>query len=171
MCCIHIFFLTSFFSCSISIFLTYTNDSHDSRKRRGNHYFSCFPLPLAQEYSFSSSWFLPFLFNRTVCKYQTDNWWNLFSLEICILFAFSLMQLSRSYWLSHFKVTLRGYKLIWNYHPSITKRTAYPTEINTPSHHCLSITPTRLPKCVKNEGSFLPEIWRRISKSIFTVLK
>ena len=90
---------------------------------------------------------------------------------ICILFAFSLMQLSRSYWLSHFKVTLRGYKLIWNYHPSITKRTAYPTEINTPSHHCLSITPTRLPKCVKNEGSFLPEIWRRISKSIFTVLK
>ena len=61
---------------------------------------------------------------------------------------------------SHFKVTLWGFDLISNYHPSITKRTA---DINTPSHHCLSIhlpnpTPShclssiRLSKCMRNEG-------------------
>ena len=55
---------------------------------------------------------------------QMDSWWDLFSLEIWILFTFSLTQLSRSYWLSHFKVALWGFELISNYHPSITKRTA-----------------------------------------------
>ena len=83
----------------------------------------CFPLPPAHEHSFSSSRFLPLLFNRTIGNYQTDSWWGLFSLEICILFAFSLMQLSRSYWLWHFKVALWGFKFIWHYHPSITERT------------------------------------------------
>ena len=55
---------------------------------------------------------------------QMDSWWDLFSLEIWILFTFSLTQLSRSYWLSHFKVALWGFELISNYHPSITKQTA-----------------------------------------------
>ena len=55
---------------------------------------------------------------------QMDSRWDLFSLEIWILFTFSLMQLSWSYWLSHFKVALWGFELISNYHPSITKRTA-----------------------------------------------
>ena len=119
-----IFFFIIFFLL-ISVFsLTDTNDSQDSREQRGNHYSSCFPLPLAHECSFSSSRFLPFFFNRSVWNYQIDCWWDLFSLEICILFAFSLRQISRSYWLSHFKVTLWGFELISNYHPSITKRTA-----------------------------------------------
>ena len=39
----------------------------------------------------SSPRFLPLLFNQSICTYQTDSWWDLFSLEICILFAFSLM--------------------------------------------------------------------------------
>ena len=124
-CSIHIFFLSSFFFFFSSLFsLTGTNNSKDSRERKWNHYFSCFPLPLAHKYSFSSSKFLPLLFNRSICNYQTDSWWDLLSLEICILFAFSLMQLSRSYWLSHFRVTLWGFELISNYRPSITKRTA-----------------------------------------------
>ena len=74
----------------------------------------CFPLPPAHEHSFSSSKFLPLLFNRTIGNYQTDSWWGLLSLEICILFAFSLMQLSWSYWLWQFKVTLWGFELISN---------------------------------------------------------
>ena len=39
----------------------------------------------------SSPQFLPLLFNQSICTYQTDSWWDLFSLEICISFAFSLM--------------------------------------------------------------------------------
>ena len=52
-----------------------------------------------------------------------------------------------------------------NYEPSITKQTPYPTEIDTPSHHCLSHLPNptpshhissiRLPECVRNEGCFV----------------
>ena len=83
--------------------------------------------------------FKPLLFNRSICNYQIDCWWDLFSFEICILFAFSLMQSSWSYWPSHLKVTLWGFELILNYHPSITK----PIDMNTPSHHCLYITPTQ----------------------------
>ena len=115
------------FNCAISVFfsfflsrgffllvisLTDTNDSQDSREWRGNHYFSCFPLPFAHDYSLSSSRFLPLLFNWFICNYQNDGWWVLFSLEICILFAFSLMQLSWSYWLSHLKVVLWVFELI-----------------------------------------------------------
>ena len=70
---------------------------------------------------FSSSRFLPLLCDQSICNYQTNSW-NLFSLEIYILFAFSSLQLSRSYWLWHFKVTLWGFEIISNYHPSITKR-------------------------------------------------
>ena len=73
---------------------------------RGNNYFSCFPLPPANEHSFNSSRFLPLIFTRSICNYQTDSWWDLFSLDICILFAFSWMQLSWSYWIWLFKVPL-----------------------------------------------------------------
>ena len=124
-CALSAFFF-SFLLCFLFLsvfFLTDTNDSQDYREGRGSPYFSFFPLPPVHEHSFSSSRFLPLLFNRSICNYQTDNWWDLFSLEICILFAFSLMQLSRSYWLWHFKVTLWGFELISNYHPSSTKRT------------------------------------------------
>ena len=136
MCSLRIFFL-------IVISLTDTNDSQDSRQRKVNHYFSCFPLPPAHEYAFNLSRFLPLLFNQSICNYRTDSWWDLFSLEICILLGFSSMQLSRSYWLSSFKVTLWEFELISNYHRSTTKRPASPTDLNTTSHHCLSITPTQ----------------------------
>ena len=42
-----------------------TKDSQDDRKKRGHHYFSCFPLLPAHEYSFSSSKFLPLPFYRS----------------------------------------------------------------------------------------------------------
>ena len=100
------FFLLFLF---ISIFsLTDTNDSHDSREGRGNHCFSCFFTSTASRTLICSSRFLTLLFNRCIFNYQTDSWWGLFSVEICILFAFSLMQSSRSYWLWHFKVTSCG---------------------------------------------------------------
>ena len=85
------FFLSCFcfcFFCSFSIgfFSDRHCDSQDSREQWGNHYFSCFPLPPAHEYSFSSSRVLPLLFNRSICNYQTDSWWDLIYLEhfICI---------------------------------------------------------------------------------------
>ena len=63
-------FLSSFFFLFLSVFsLTGTNGSQNSREERGNHCFSCFPLPPAHEHSFSSLRFLPLL---------------LFSLEISI---------------------------------------------------------------------------------------
>ena len=111
------FFLSFFllFFLFLSVFsLTDTNESKGSREGRGNHYFTCIPLPPAHRYSFSSLRFLSLVFNQSICNYQTDSWWDLLSLEICILFAFSSMQLSRSYWLWQFKVTLWGFELISN---------------------------------------------------------
>ena len=70
------FFLSFFLACFfffifLSVFsLTAINDSQGCRERRGNHYFSCFPLPPAHEYSFGSSRFLPLLLNGSICK----NW-------------------------------------------------------------------------------------------------
>ena len=119
------FSISLLFLLFLSVFpLTDTNDSQNSREWRGNHHFSCFSLPLAREYSFSLPRFLPLLLNRSICNYQTNSWWDLFSLYICIWFAFSLTQLSRSYWLSQFKVRMWGFELVSNYHSSITKRTA-----------------------------------------------
>ena len=83
-------------------------------------------------------------FPRSICNNQTDSWWHLFSLEICILFEFLLMLISGSYWLCHFKVTLWGFELISNYYLSITKQMPEPTEIYTLRYHCLSITATQL---------------------------
>ena len=88
----------------------------------------------------------------------------MFFLEIWILFAFSLLQSSRSYWLWHVRVTLWGFELISNYHhPFIEKQnlnhlrftlldtTVYLSQLPspTPSHHLSSI---RYPKCIRNEG-------------------
>ena len=118
-----LFFVSSFFFLFLSLFsLTDANNSQDSRKGRGNHHFSCSQLPPAHDHSFIKSRFLPLLFNRSICNYQTDTWWDLFSLGICILSAFSLIQYSRSRSL-HFKVTLWGFELTSNYHPSVTKPT------------------------------------------------
>ena len=121
LCFIRIFFFLSFFfffSFSTGIFLDrHLTDSKDSRE--WNHYVPCFPHSPAHEYSFSSSRFLPLLFNRSICSYQADSWWYLFSLNICIL-----LQSSRSYWPSGFKVTLWRFELISNYHLFLSKRTA-----------------------------------------------
>ena len=132
-----------------------------------------FPLPLAHEYSFSFSRFPPLLFNRSICNCQTDSWW-------VVLFGFSLTQLSRSYKVLHFKVILCGFELTSNYHPSITKRTAWPTDSDTPSHHCLSIIPTnprprhclssiRLLKCIRNDVCFIffARDWEKNKKKHF----
>ena len=62
---------------------------------------------------------------------------------ICILFAFSLMQLSRSYWLSYFKVTLWESELIQTITLPLQSKRLKPTRVNIPSPHCLSITPTQ----------------------------
>ena len=57
----------------ISVFsLTDTNDSKDSRGGKGNHYY-LFSTSTRSEHSFSSSRFLPLLFNRSICNYQTDS--------------------------------------------------------------------------------------------------
>ena len=73
----------------LSVFsLTDTNDSHDSWERRGKHYLSCFPLLPSYKYSFSSSRFPPLLFNLSVCNYQTDSWWGLFSLDLYFICIF-----------------------------------------------------------------------------------
>ena len=79
------FFLSSSSFLFLSVYsLTDTNESQDSWEQRENYCFSCFLLPPAHEYSLSSSRFLPLLFNRSICNYQTDSWWDIFSLEICI---------------------------------------------------------------------------------------
>ena len=75
------FSISLLFLLFLSVFpLTDTNDSQNSREWRGNHHFSCFSLPLAREYSFSLPRFLPLLLNRSICNYQTNSWWDLFSL-------------------------------------------------------------------------------------------
>ena len=82
-CFSRIFFLSFFFFffLFLSVFsLQDSNDLRDSREGRGNHYFSYFPIP--SSYSFSLSRFLPLSFNRSICNYQTDSWWDLFCLDI-----------------------------------------------------------------------------------------
>ena len=108
-----LFFYFLLFSFSIGIFL----DRHwrfISRVERRNNYFSCSPLPPANKYSFNSLRFLPLIFTRSICYYQADSWWDMHYLDICILFALLWMQLSRIYWLWHFKVTLWGVEFISN---------------------------------------------------------
>ena len=96
---------------------------------KGNNYFFCFPLPTTNEHLFNLTRFIPLIFTWSFCNYQTDSWRDLFSLDIWILFAFLRMQLNRSYWLCHFKVTLWAFEFISNFYPSITKQTPQQTEI------------------------------------------
>ena len=114
--------------------------------------------------------------------YHTDSWSNLFSLEICILFAFSLMQLSCSYWLSfqsgivriwaHIKQSPFYYKANvltkWDWHPypPLSIYHIYPT-LPQP----LIIYPFTKMYKKWTVFHFLQEIGRKITKSIFTVLK
>ena len=58
---------------------TLKRKGNESREGSGNHYFFCFLLPPAHENSFSLSRYLPFPFNWSICYYQTDSWWDLFS--------------------------------------------------------------------------------------------
>ena len=88
---VFLFFLCSFFSFYIVIFLAFHTHTHTHTHTN------------TREHSFSSSRFVPLHFDQFICNNQTDSWWGLFSLEICNLFTFSLMQLSRSYWLWHSK--------------------------------------------------------------------
>ena len=98
------FFLSSFLSFSIGIFFDKHKRFTGLQGRERELLFFLFTTSTHSWHSFSSSWFLPLLFNRSICNYQTDSWWELFSLEIFILFTFSMMQVSWSYWLWHFKV-------------------------------------------------------------------
>ena len=61
------------------------------------------------------------LVTRSICNYQTDSWWDLFSLDVCILFAFIRMQLSRSY----FKVTSWVFDLLSNYQTLLLQSECY----------------------------------------------
>ena len=102
-------------------------------------------------------------------------------------FLLTMMQISRSSWLSYIKVTLGEFELISNYHVSTTLlqskqlnqlaltqlvTTVYLSHlpIPTPTHHLSS---SRLLKCIINEGCFifLQQTGKRITKSIFTVVK
>ena len=92
------FFLSSFFFLFLLVFsLTDASNSQNSRGSRENHDFSCFLFPPVHEHSFTLPRFLPLLFDRSICNYQGDSWWDLFFLETCILSTFSLTQLSRSW--------------------------------------------------------------------------
>ena len=91
------FFLSSFFYFLLVFSLTDASNSQNSRGWRENHDFSCFLFLPAYEHSFTLPRFLPFLFDRYICNYQGDSWWDLFFLETCILSTFSLTQLSRSW--------------------------------------------------------------------------
>ena len=151
MCSIHIFsfFLSCFFSFSIGIF----RDRHwrfISWDMRGNNYVSCFPLPPGNENLFNSSRFLSLIFTRSICNYQIDSWWDLFSLGIFILFTFLWMQLSQSidfsrwHWedLSSYQGQLlqTGAKFITNWGSYYKLK---PFQFN------------RFPKCIRNKGCLI----------------
>ena len=163
--------------------LTDTNDSRDNRGGRGSHYFSCFLFPSAHEHSYSSSRFLPVLFSRSICNYQTDSWWDMFFLRdlhfTCIFIDVIKSEL----------LTLTFQSDIWRIwaHTKLSTLLFQSEELNrlrlaplattvylshlpnpTPSHQVSSI---RLPKCIRNEGCFIfQETGTRITK-LFSVLK
>ena len=148
--------------CSISIFISFffafllflsvfsLTDTDGSWDGTGNNYFACFPLP-PTKHSFNWSRFLPLIFTQSICSYETYSWWDL---DICILLAFLWMQLSRSYRLWHFKVTLWEFEFISNCHPSITKRTPYqrltPLPVTVYLSQLPSSTSNLFPKCIRN---------------------
>ena len=64
----------SFFPVFLSVFsLTDTNDSKDRKFRERESLFFSFST------SFDSLRFLPLIFTRSICNYQTDSWWDLSS--------------------------------------------------------------------------------------------
>ena len=73
-----------FFSFFYRCFPWQTLTIHNMRRERESNYFSCFPLPPADEHLFNLSSFLPFIFIRSICNYQIDSWSDFFSLNICI---------------------------------------------------------------------------------------
>ena len=157
-CVLSVFFFLSFFFFFLFLLvfsLTNTNDSKDSKEGRRNHYFSCISLPPAHKHAFSSSRFLPLVFN-----YQTDSWSDLLSLEIWILFAFSLMQLSidfdsskwhcedlNSYQTNTFILQIKRLnRLILTPVTTTVHLPGLPS--STPNHHLSSI---RLPNCIMRD--------------------
>ena len=103
-----------------------------------------------------------------MCNFQNDSWWDVFSLEICILFAFLLMQLSRSYWLWHFKVIVRIWAHICHiklspfyYKANVLKNRFTSLATTVYLSHPLSPTPShdlpsnRFSECIRNKGCFI----------------
>ena len=72
------FFLSSFFSFTIGIFL--------DRLERFIGWQGRVRESPANEHSVISSRFIPLLFTRSFCNYQTDSWWDLFSLKPALTF-------------------------------------------------------------------------------------
>ena len=86
-------FLSFLFYFSIGIFLEITHFTLTFHRIAGKEEgIIIFQLPPAHEHSFNSSRFLPLLFNWSICNCQTCSWWDLFSIDLCILCAFLLMQ-------------------------------------------------------------------------------
>ena len=86
-------FLSFLFYFSIGIFLDITHFTLTFHRIAGKEEgIIIFQLPPAHEHSFNSSRFLPLLFNWSICNCQTCSWWDLFSIDLCILCAFLLMQ-------------------------------------------------------------------------------
>ena len=135
-------------------------------------------IPPANEHSFNSSRFLQLIFTQSICNYQTESWWDLFSLDICFLFAFLWMQLSRSYWHSE---DLSSYQIITLLLPSerLNKLRFTPLPTTVYLSHLPSPTPSynlpsnRFPKYIRNKRCFifLQEIGRKITENNFRVLK
>ena len=132
----------------------------------GNNYCTCSPLSPANEYSFNSSRCLPLIFTRSLCNYQADSWWDMFFLEICILFSLLWMKLSR---VTDFDISkwhceeLSSYQtinfLLQKEHLNKLRYTPLPTTVYLsnlpspiPSHNLSS---NRFPKCIRNKACFI----------------
>ena len=162
--------------------LTDTNDSRDNRGGRGSHYFSCFLFPSAHEHSYSSSRFLPVLFSRSICNYQTDSWWDMFfprdlhftcifidaikSELLTLTFQSDIVRIWAHTKLSTLLFQSKGLNRL-RLAPLAT--TVYLSHLPspTPIHQLSSI---HLPKCIRNKECFIfSEIGTKITKIIFSV--
>ena len=176
LCSIRISFFLSFFLLFF-FFYRYVPWQTLTILKKGNNYF-CFPIPPANEHSFNSSRFLQLIFTQCICNYQTESWWDLFSLDICFLFAFLWMQLSRSYWHSE---DLNSYQIITLLLPSERLNKLRFTPLPTVYlSHLLSPIPSynlpsnQFPKYIRRNKRcfiFLQEIGRKITENNFRLLK